>query len=253
MATSTTPTWACPPWRSSPSCQRRFHLAVDHGSWIEGLTGAGPARNAGLKGGSGRTVIFEAQPYVPGGDILTRVAGRPIRTADDLSEAVANHAPGERVAVEYWRGGRRRVATVRLRSGRPATPRALVPRTRRCEELVLELAGPCASTSPRCWAPTPGARTWAAGASGDVTFAIDAGAEDAPGALRRRTGARGGLLLRGPRAGDPRRRPAATSWWWTPSTVPARRWPASKPPACRWRPRPSATASPPWATSGWAA
>jgi S1-C subfamily serine protease len=110
-----------------PQLQRRFHLPVDHGSWIQGVTRGGPARNAGLKGGTGRTVVFEAQPYVPGGDILTRVAGRTIRTADDLSEAVADHPPGARVTVEYWRGARRRVATVRLAKRPAGNPQAALP------------------------------------------------------------------------------------------------------------------------------
>ena len=101
-----------------PQLKTRFKLPVDHGSWIQQVTSGGPAEKAGLRGGSSRDERFEAQPYQTGGDIITKVGGREIRTSDDLSEAVSAHAPGAKVAVEYWRDGKRHVVTVTL-SKRP--------------------------------------------------------------------------------------------------------------------------------------
>jgi S1-C subfamily serine protease len=110
-----------------PQLKRRFRLPVDHGSWVQGVTRDGPAADAGLRGGAGREVVFEAQPYVPGGDVITRVAQRPIRSADDLSAALADRLPGQRVAVEYWRDGRRRSVTVRLEERPAGNPRGTNP------------------------------------------------------------------------------------------------------------------------------
>ena len=97
-----------------PQLEQRFHLPVDHGSWIQQVTDGGPAKRAGLRGGSDKAIRFEAQPYQTGGDIITKVGGRGIRNSDDLSEAVSAHAPDAKVAVEYWRDGKRRVAQITL-------------------------------------------------------------------------------------------------------------------------------------------
>ncbi len=46
--------------------------------------------------------------------MLTRLGGDPVRDADDLAAAVMHHQPGDRVPVEVWREGRRRVIEVEL-------------------------------------------------------------------------------------------------------------------------------------------
>ena len=55
------------------------------------------------------------------GDKIVRVAGRPVRSPDDLSAVVAAHEPGDRVEIVVERGGDRRTLTVELGT-RPDNP-----------------------------------------------------------------------------------------------------------------------------------
>ena len=89
-----------------PQLVQRFNLNVRRGAWVQDVTSGGPAAKAGLHGGSG-TATFEAQDYRQGGDVITKVQGRPIANADDLSSAIARFKPGETVAVEVVRDGSR--------------------------------------------------------------------------------------------------------------------------------------------------
>ena len=81
----------------------------------------GPGEKAGLRGGRGE-VRFQDRAFSEGGDIITRLDDRPIRDADDLSEAVQLFDPGQKVTVELWRDGDKR--TVELELGeRPLSAR----------------------------------------------------------------------------------------------------------------------------------
>ena len=97
-----------------PQLARRFHLPVDHGAYIDQVSSNGPADKAGLHGAGSHRVIFEAQRFAPGGDIVTKVAGHPIRRDDDLPRVLARFRPGDRVALEVWRGSSRRTVQVTL-------------------------------------------------------------------------------------------------------------------------------------------
>ncbi|MEV6111786.1 trypsin-like peptidase domain-containing protein [Streptomyces sp. NPDC052109] len=48
------------------------------------------------------------------GDIITKVAGRPVNTATSLAVALASAKPGQRISVTYQRGGSERTAKVTL-------------------------------------------------------------------------------------------------------------------------------------------
>jgi S1-C subfamily serine protease len=102
-----------------PQLGRRFGLGASHGAWIQEAVADGPAARAGLHGGSGAT-RFQAQRFATGGDVVVAVAGRAIRTPDDVATALAPHRPGQRVRVEYVRGGSRRSVEVELGT-RPAS------------------------------------------------------------------------------------------------------------------------------------
>ena len=51
-----------------PQLGEHFHLGVARGAWVHDVSGGGPADKAGIRGGSGRPVRFQAEPYQPGGD-----------------------------------------------------------------------------------------------------------------------------------------------------------------------------------------
>jgi S1-C subfamily serine protease len=87
-----------------PQLGRRLHLGVTHGAFIQSVAPGGPAARAGLRGGSTR-FQFDAAQYMIGGDVITKLNGRPLTIGHDLSDAVAPLAPGQVVTLELWRGG----------------------------------------------------------------------------------------------------------------------------------------------------
>jgi S1-C subfamily serine protease len=97
-----------------PQLQERFDLPVDKGAWVQDVADGGPADEAGIRGGSEDTVTFQVRPYNPGGDVITKIDGRPVDNPDDLSLAVALIDPSTKVPLEIWRDGERRQIEVEL-------------------------------------------------------------------------------------------------------------------------------------------
>jgi S1-C subfamily serine protease len=106
-----------------PQLVQRFNLNVQSGAWVQDVTSGGPAAKAGIHGGSG-TATFEAQDYRQGGDVITKVQGKPIANADDLSSAIARFKPGETVTIEVVRDGSRRDLRVKLGQRPLGTPQS---------------------------------------------------------------------------------------------------------------------------------
>ena len=96
-----------------PQLVDRFDLDVDKGAWVQEVQPGTPADRAGIKGGRGNT-RFQIQSYAQGGDIITKVEGKVIEDANDLSAAVAQFQPGQEVAVEVHRGGETKEIKVKL-------------------------------------------------------------------------------------------------------------------------------------------
>ena len=96
-----------------PQLVERFDLPVKEGAWLQGVQADGPGEKAGLRGGRGE-VRFQDRAFSEGGDIVTRLDDRPIRDADDLSEAVQLFDPGQKVTVELWRDGDKREVELEL-------------------------------------------------------------------------------------------------------------------------------------------
>jgi 2-alkenal reductase len=96
-----------------PQLVDHFGLKAERGAWVQAVNAGGPAARAGLRGGSGQEV-FQGAPFSRGGDVITKVGGRPIAGADDLSSAIARFEPGETAAVEIHRGGETQVLEVEL-------------------------------------------------------------------------------------------------------------------------------------------
>jgi S1-C subfamily serine protease len=102
-----------------PQLVERFDLPVDKGAWVQEVSPGGPAERAGIRGGRG-DVRFQVETYAQGGDIITKVEGKPILDANDLSAVVAQFAPGQEVTVEVHRGGETKELKVKL-GERPLT------------------------------------------------------------------------------------------------------------------------------------
>jgi putative serine protease PepD len=79
------------------------NLPDDRGALVQEVVGGGPAGDAGL------------QP----GDIIVELAGKRIRSMDELISSLIQHRVGETVTIVYTRDGQRRTARVKL-AARPA-------------------------------------------------------------------------------------------------------------------------------------
>jgi S1-C subfamily serine protease len=96
-----------------------LNLPVDHGALVQSVAPGGPADKAGIRAGD-LPATLDNHPIQLGGDIITKIAGKEIRTKDDLQAAVADRKSGDRVKVTLWRASK--VKTVEVMLGeRPNT------------------------------------------------------------------------------------------------------------------------------------
>lgn len=94
-------------------------LSVDQGVLVSEVVEGGNADAAGLRGGSeSQAVRYGSTIIYLGGDIIVEVDGTPVRSVENLYEALEDNRPGEEVSLTYVRRGRRREETVVL-SERP--------------------------------------------------------------------------------------------------------------------------------------
>ena len=96
-----------------PQLVERFKLDVDKGAWVQDVNPGGPAEKAGLRGG-GSEVNFQARAFRPGGDVITKVDGKPVEDSAQLAELIAAYEPGEDVPVEVHRDGDTQEIEVKL-------------------------------------------------------------------------------------------------------------------------------------------
>jgi S1-C subfamily serine protease len=96
-----------------PQLVDRFKLDVDQGAWVQDVNAGGPAERAGVRGGSGE-VEFQAQSFRSGGDVITKVAGRPVESSAQLADVIAGYEPGQEIPLEIHRGGDTKEIKVKL-------------------------------------------------------------------------------------------------------------------------------------------
>jgi S1-C subfamily serine protease len=96
-----------------PQLVDRFKLDVDSGAWVQTVNPGGPAEEAGLRGGAS-PITFQAEQYRPGGDVITKVGGKPVESSAELAEMIAGFSPGEEVPLEIHRDGETREIEVKL-------------------------------------------------------------------------------------------------------------------------------------------
>jgi S1-C subfamily serine protease len=96
-----------------PQLARKLGLPVDNGALVSDVVGGGPAAKAGIKGG-GKEIRFQASLVKIGGDVITKVGGRPITRRNDFSEQLTKYSAGDTISLEVYRGGQRRTAEVTL-------------------------------------------------------------------------------------------------------------------------------------------
>lgn len=96
-----------------PQLVDRFNLDVEHGAWVQDVVPGGPADEGGIHGG-GQETRFQSSTFRPGGDVITKVGGKAIEHADDLSEVISEYDPGDSVEIEIHRGGDTKTISVKL-------------------------------------------------------------------------------------------------------------------------------------------
>jgi len=90
-----------------------FRMPVTAGVLLVEVVPGSPADKAGLKGGDTR-VIIDGQTYMLGGDVVTKVDGTPVDSADDVRAAVRAKKPGDSVSLEIHRQKETKTVTVEL-------------------------------------------------------------------------------------------------------------------------------------------
>jgi S1-C subfamily serine protease len=98
-------------------------LPVDHGALVQTVEPGSPAEKAGLKAGSLQAQLqgqSSSDAVVLGGDIITKVDGKDIKTNAQLAQLIAAHKPGEKVKMELVRKKDTKTVEVTLGKRPPA-------------------------------------------------------------------------------------------------------------------------------------
>jgi S1-C subfamily serine protease len=93
------------------SMSQSLNLPTDQGVLIQATSG--PAKKAGVKGGDTQ-VTLAGNNLLLGGDVLTGIDGKKVKSMDDVIKIVESKKPGDKVTLELLRGQKRRTATVTL-------------------------------------------------------------------------------------------------------------------------------------------
>jgi S1-C subfamily serine protease len=88
-------------------------LPVKQGVLVQSVENGSAADKAGLRGGDISAQVAGNDIQL-GGDIITKVDGKPVATADDLAAIIQDHKPGDQVKVTYLRSGKEHTTSVKL-------------------------------------------------------------------------------------------------------------------------------------------
>jgi S1-C subfamily serine protease len=108
--------------RSIDPSLKELNLHVKAGALVQSVTPGSPGDRAGIRAGD-ITAQLDGQPIQLGGDIITKVDGKDVRSDDDLQAAVADRKPGDHVTVTLVRRDKTTTVDVTLGSRPPEAPR----------------------------------------------------------------------------------------------------------------------------------
>jgi putative serine protease PepD len=95
-----------------------LNLAAKSGLLVQQVIPGGPAAQAGIRDGS-NSVSLNGSPITLGGDIITRINGRDMKSSDDVTSMLQGAKPGDKVTVEVLRDGHKETLELTL-GNRPA-------------------------------------------------------------------------------------------------------------------------------------
>ena len=82
---------------------------------IVSVTKGAPGDKAGLKGATGSKTI-DGTPFETGGDVITKIDGTAMHTADQVVQTIGAKKPGQQIQLTVVRGGVTSTITVTLGS-----------------------------------------------------------------------------------------------------------------------------------------
>jgi S1-C subfamily serine protease len=97
----------------TPEVAHALNLPVSQGVLVERVLSNGPADDAGIKGATGEATIA-GQTFPVGGDIITKVDGKPVTGMDNVISIVNGHKPGDEITLTVWSSGQQKDVTVKL-------------------------------------------------------------------------------------------------------------------------------------------
>jgi S1-C subfamily serine protease len=103
----------------TPDLARALKLPVEEGVLVNEVVKGGPADDAGVQGGTTSATIEGASIRL-GGDIITKVDGKPVAGMEDVIDAVNAARAGDKMELTVLRGDSTKTLTVTL-GDRPAS------------------------------------------------------------------------------------------------------------------------------------
>jgi S1-C subfamily serine protease len=97
----------------TPELAKALNLAADEGVIVQSVVKGGPADKAGIEAG-GTEAQINGQQVRLGGDIITEVDGKALKSMDELVEIIQEHQPGDELKLTILRGDREKTADVTL-------------------------------------------------------------------------------------------------------------------------------------------
>jgi S1-C subfamily serine protease len=97
----------------TPELAKALNLPVEQGVIVQQVVKNGPADKAGLEAGDTSATI-NGQEVRLGGDIITEANGKPVKSMEELVEAIQDSKPGDKLELKILRGGNEKTADVTL-------------------------------------------------------------------------------------------------------------------------------------------
>jgi S1-C subfamily serine protease len=94
---------------------KAINLPVDEGVIVQAVVKDGPADKAGIEAG-GTSATINGEEVRLGGDIITEVDGKKLKSMEQLVEIIQGHKPGDELELKIVRDGDEKTANVTLGS-----------------------------------------------------------------------------------------------------------------------------------------